>query len=243
MRGKGIIDTHGHLGEWFFPIPRYSLDEVDAILARYDIELCIFSSALAVMHDFREGNAWLKHAIAGRQRMAGYVTINPHYPDESRADLDAYLPLPNFLGVKYHTHYTNSRADSPLALKLLEDVQQRGVPILLHASAGQIANVAKALPDLRLIMPHFTLLAGPEASLLAGLPNVWVDFSGTDSHWGRVSEAVELLGHQRVLFGSDVTLIDPARALGMVDDADLTEEQCECILRRNAVDLFGLAKA
>lgn len=241
MRAERIIDVHGHLGEWFFPIPRYSLDEADAILARYGIELCIFSSALAVIHDFREGNAWLKQAIADRERMAGYVTINPHYPDDSRAHLDAYLPLADFLGVKYHTNYTNTRADSPLALNLLEDVQQRGVPILLHAPAGQIAKVAEHLPDLSIIMPHFNLLAGSDAPLLSGLPNVWVDFSGTDSHCGRVAEAVELVGHQRVLFGSDVMLIDPGRALGMVDDAGLTTEERECVLYRNAAELFGLA--
>ena len=237
-----IIDSHGHLGEWFFPIPRYSLDDVEAALARYGIERAIFSSALAVIYDFREGNRWLAEGIAGRERLLGYVTINPHYPDDSRRDLDAYLPRPEFVGAKYHTHYTRSRADANETLELLADVAAHGVPILLHASCGEIANVAQALPGLRIIMPHFTA-AAPDAALLKSLPNVWVDFCGTDSHHGRVHEAVALLGHERVLFGTDFTLIDPARALGMMADADLPDAQRAAIFCGNAEALFGLGGA
>ncbi len=235
----GIIDVHGHLGEWFFPIPRYSLDDVETALARYGIDRGIFSSALAVIYDFRDGNRWLADHIAGRERLLGYVTVNPHYPDDSRRDLDAYLPRPEFAGVKYHTHYTRSRADSDDALGLLADVATRDVPVLLHASADSIAGVAQALPALRVIMPHFNAAAA-DAPRLKPLANVWVDFCGTDAHRGRVAEAVALLGHTRVLFGTDFTLIDPARALGMMADAGLPEAQSDGIFRHNAETLFGL---
>ena len=43
----------------------------------------------------------------------------------------------------------------------------------------------------------------------------------------------------RVLLGTDSTLLDPAVAFGQIAAADLPQDQLEDVLWRNAVRLFG----
>jgi predicted TIM-barrel fold metal-dependent hydrolase len=45
---------------------------------------------------------------------------------------------------------------------------------------------------------------------------------------------------ERLLFGTDSTLIDPSVSLGVIRDAGFTAAELERVLWHNAADLFGL---
>lgn len=69
------------------------------------------------------------------------------------------------------------------------------------------------------------------------IPNVWCDMSGPSFHGGELDYAVENLGVERVLFGTDMP--GPyITNLGQVLGADLTQEQRELILYKNARKLL-----
>ena len=232
-----IIDAHCHFGEWPFPIRSYGKAETLRLMDDFGIALGIFSSAKAVLYDFREGNRELAPVIAGEPRMRGYVVVNPNYPEESRRELDTYLARPGFVGVKCHSAYTAQPPTSPGFRSLLPHLAELGRPVKYHAGFEQVAAVARDFPQLAFIVPHQGFL-GEEAGQAP--PNVYADFCGTPSDHDRIGSLVRSLGADHVLFGTDLTLINPAGILGMLEEADLPDADRELVLWRNACRLFGL---
>lgn len=234
-----IIDTHAHFGDWFFPIRHYGKQETLRLMEQLGIEKSIFSSAKAIVYDFREGNRDLKEVITDTPQMLGYVVINPNYVDESKQELDSYLELPDFVGVKCHASYTGCPPSSPAAKELLRYLQGRGKPILYHSNLEQLAEVAQEFPDIQFICPHF----GAVSDRLKEMPkpdNLYVDFCATATTRDKVRAAVQWLGAKRVLFGTDLTLINPSTILGMIEDAEISPEDKELVMHKNAVRLFRL---
>lgn len=236
-----IIDTHGHYGEWPFAIRRWEPEDIVALYETLGISKGIFSSSLAVTYDFIEGNAELAAKFKGFPQLLGYVTINPNYPEESICELEKYLPLPNFVGVKLHCMYTGVRVNSPNTLRILERVAEMGVPILIHGSLIETMEACREIPALKVIMAH---QAGyglrSHAVALADFPQIHFDFCSTPKEEGKLKAALEVVGAGRILFGSDVTLIHPSYVLGVLKDTPLTEEEREKILYKNAERLFGI---
>ena len=68
--------------------------------------------------------------------------------------------------------------------------------------------------------------------------NVYLEICSGFSLRNKIEDAVEAVGAQRVLFGSDMTLLDPASSLGMVLDAEISSEEKKKILYKNAEELF-----
>lgn len=233
-----IIDIHCHFGHWPFPIPAHGKAETLRLMERFGISLGIFSSAKAVVYDFREGNRELAAVIAGEPRMRGYVVINPNYPQESRRELDTYLARPEFVGIKCHAAYTGVSPSSPAFRELAPHLTEYGCPIKYHADLREVATVAREIPELRFIVPHqgFVNLGPGETPP----PNVYADFCGTATDRDRVRALVQALGADHVLFGTDLTLINPAMVLGMIEEAELAPQDKELILWGNAVQLFNL---
>ncbi|HWD82227.1 MAG TPA: amidohydrolase family protein [Kribbella sp.] len=48
------------------------------------------------------------------------------------------------------------------------------------------------------------------------------------------------MGPDRMMFGTDATLIDPSVALGALEAAELTQDEHAAITHQNAQALFGL---
>ncbi len=71
------------------------------------------------------------------------------------------------------------------------------------------------------------------------LPNVHVDTSGSIVDCGMIETAVAELGAGRILFGTDLPDIDFWGNLGKVTGADITPDEKDMILYRNAARLFG----
>lgn len=55
-----------------------------------------------------------------------------------------------------------------------------------------------------------------------------------------MAHVVERAPRERVLFGTDATLLDPAVAFGQVAAAGLRADQLEDVMWRNAARLFNL---
>ena len=139
-----------------------------------------------------------------------------------------------------------TRANDPLNDPVYEACQEHRMPVLLHcftaypgsapgqSTAEDIADVARRYPALVIQMAHLggDFIRGAEA--VAPFPHVLADFSGSYGERGMVDYAVERLGAERVLFGSDMPGSDFYHNLGKVLGADLTDEQRDLVLWRNA---------
>jgi predicted TIM-barrel fold metal-dependent hydrolase len=241
-----IIDIHTHYGKWPFPMQQLEPTEMVAVMKRRGIGKAIVSSSLAIVYDFREGNRTLAEAIRPHPELFGYVTINLNYPEAGIQELDTYLHNPKFLGVKIHQNYSRQKIDSPDGRRVLRALNEYRRPLLLHTYSSPLESpwnavpVAKINPRVSIILAHMGGDAWREGILAAKeSPNLFVDMCASWADADKVAAAVRELGPERVLFGSDFTLFDPAQTLGMIEEADLSQEVRSLILHGNAERLFG----
>lgn len=240
-----IIDVHAHYGWWSFPIRINSIEHINQLCERYEIEKVMLSSTEAIMCDMIRGNQQLAEAIKGQDRLLGYVVINPNYIDESSAEMRKYLYLPNFVGAKLHWTWAGQPLNSERTMELIKAYRRYDKPILIHTyslnDALAVINLIKQFPGLIVIMAH---MGGPDweraVRAVENHAQIFVEPCSSQPHRDKVRFAVDRLGPRRVLFGSDMTLLHPAFVLGMVMDADLTDSQRQAILYRNAKHVFGL---
>lgn len=239
-----VIDVHGHIGHWTFPTHCASVHHLQDYMERCQIAGTVVSHSLAITYDFVEGNARLAEAIQDAKGVWGYITLNPHYLAGSLAELDRYKEHPQFVGVKLHPEQQAYRLTDGNVLVLLEEVSELDLPVLVHTFPGQthdLCQVALQFPQIKFIMGH---MGGDDwahgIAAAAARENIWLEPCSSFPAVGKVNRAVEALGSERVLFGSDSNLLHPAFVWGMLEDAGLSPEEMENIAYRNAQGLFRL---
>jgi predicted TIM-barrel fold metal-dependent hydrolase len=121
-------------------------------------------------------------------------------------------------------------------------------PAAASCTPAMLAEVVRNFPDLRLIACHFggyEELRRAEESVI-GLP-VMVDCSWPPSLGEIPREELRSLirrhGAERVLFGSDWPMADPAVEMAVIRSLGLTDAEEAAILGGNAATLFGLTAA
>ncbi|MFI1395000.1 amidohydrolase family protein [Streptomyces sp. NPDC020681] len=242
-----IIDVHAHVGPWPF-----HMDNGDAaynlrLMDRYGIDLQLVSAAEAVVYDAVAGNAALRDVLAWHPRLLGYAVVNPNRIEESAEDLRRCLATGRFVGAKIHTTYPGRLIGSHEMSEAFDVVAEAGVPLLLHAWGPEVALLPELLasrPGLRIIVGHAGGDAWREAAgAAAECDRLYLEHCRTVTDAGRIAYARESgVPVERLLFGTDSTLIDPCWSLGVIRDAGFSADELERVLWRNAVDLFGLTE-
>ncbi|MGA4954254.1 amidohydrolase family protein [Streptomyces lavendulocolor] len=240
-----IIDVHAHVGRWQFHLTTGDADTNLALMDRYGIDLQIVSASEAVVYDAVAGNAALREALETRPRLYGYAVVNPNRIEESAADLRRCLDTGRFVGAKIHTHYPGRMPGCREMAEAFDVVAEAGVPLLLHTWGREVTLLPELVdprPGLRVIMGHAGGDAWREAAhAAAACDRLYLEHCRTATDAGRIAYAREAgVPVERMLFGTDATLIDPCVSLGVVRDARFTEEELERVLWRNAAELFDL---
>ena len=240
-----IIDVHAHCGKWFFPIFCDSPERVAELCDRYHIEKAVFSSSRAITYDMETGNREAAQFVQSDRRFYAYVYLNPRDSDRASYQMKTYFSNPRFVGVKLHPSYSGEPANSKATLKLLETLPEEKI-VLVHTwgreGVNQVCELADAFPKHRFILGHMG--GGAENEWRAGIegglrcPNTYLEVCGSVLQHDRIREAVDAVGSDRIVFGSDMTLLSPAFALGQILDSDIAEEDRRRILHDNAAKLF-----
>ena len=239
-----IIDVHAHAGPWFFSTDVGAVDVNIRLMDRYGIDLQIVSASEAVTYDMVSGNRWMAEALAEQPRLLGYIVINPNELNEAARELERYADTKQFVGVKIHTTYPALPLTSTATREALGMAADAGLPVLVHTWDDSVLSLVDVLdehPGLRVIAGH---MGGPawrtavEAAARADRLYLEPCCSVTDRD--RFRHALDRVAVEQMLFGTDSTLVDPAIALGVVMDAELSEVEYEHVMWRNAAELFGI---
>lgn len=262
-----VIDVHGHLGR-INQAPFWAADaaQLDASLVEAEVEELWISSARSLMYEAREGNAETMKALKDSQRLRGYVVMNPVCPD-SLLDLPL-LENDRVVGVKIHPDYHGYDARSSRVRGFLKEVAESTPLILTHISCmpgtafsetGKLLEYANEHPGTRFIFahiggifqdslyPYFPNYEGLEKIAAARLDNVYVD---TAHHLmyvypGVMQTVVEIMGADKLLFGTDMPLQGPMQArfaIEAIRALEIPEEDKEKILHANATSLLAGGK-
>jgi len=240
---KRIIDVHGHLSKFWLPMPWRNRDIV-AYLDRFSIEKYVASSLLAITENLIEGNRETWEFVKEYPgRVYGYVVVNPHYVEASLKEIERYSRAGGFVGVKVHDGYYMNIGPfySPNWRRILGLVSDLGWTVLCHDSLLSLSEIAPDYPEVNFISAHAanSTLAVRYAQGETQ-PNIFLDICGTPRNYGIIERIVELLGSaDNILFGTDLPLLSPASAIGKVENAEISQEEKEKILYKNALRIFN----
>lgn len=246
-----IIDCHIHLQS---PGAVYDQAEVDRCLRLADaagIDRMVYLFNLSTgggtggvdptPDDIRASND-LGLALLARHpdRFVGFCYLNPSHDHAfSLAEIDRCVANGPMRGIKLwiSVHATDPRLDP-----LMERAAALRVPVLHHAwykatefafnesTPAEIADLACRHPAVTIIMAHLGGGGWRGVRDIVPFPNVVVDTSGAQPQDGLVEYAVQELGAERVVFGSDWPLRDFAVQRARVDRADLDDAARALIL-------------
>jgi len=240
-----VVDVHQHNGPWPFPGRWGGIELNLRLMERCGIDAAIVSSGEAIVDDMVGGNARLARAIADHPNLYGYVVVNPRQPTLSARELERYANVPRFVGAKVHTSYSATPMGEPRMADLFAVLARWGRPVLIHTwGVGEVRalrELARRHPDLSIVVAHAGGDAWREAIEAArAAPNLYLDFCISSPERGRIERAVAALGPERVLFGTDSTLLDPRYMRSCFEEAEIAPEHRPLIMGGNAIRLFGL---
>lgn len=148
--------------------------------------------------------------------LKGMAFINPGYIKESLEELERCVNELGMIGVKLYNQYYFS---DPIVRDLIEKCIELDIPILEHAGklnympetqpfisdGTHFAKVAEDYPEAVVIHAHIAGGGDWEWSLkaIADHPNIFTDVSGSVYDEGIIEKTVEIMGAERVLFGTD----------------------------------------
>lgn len=240
-----LIDVHAHIMEE---------DQVENLLRtaeRYGVDRYYVSTLLGGYYpneqEIEDSNAMLARIMKEHPSIfKGYVYVNPQH--DNRMDvLRKGIEEQEMSGLKL---WVATYCDDPRVFPLVEKMIEYDKPIIIHTfvkAVGQldhestskhVANLAERYPEAKLIMAHLGGEPCHGIRPIAKYKNVWVDHSGTLVGSNDLQHAIDLLGVDRILFGTDMPIAF-ASSYGQVLEANLTNEEREKIFWKNTMELFG----
>lgn len=190
-----------------------------------------------------------------RDRLVPFGTVHPELSVEDNL---RFLHENGIVGVKLHPLFQNLSLDDPRVLDILTALAEAGMPVVAHVGAGADAAanergrpellraIADRLPDLTLIACHYggyhrldeaaEHVVGSSVTLETSWPPTMAELDAR--------LAVDLIrrhGPERVVFGSDWPMADPAAEIVAVRALGLTREEEEGILGGNLARILGLS--
>lgn len=250
------FDVHTHFGPFDFDVPDVADADLLGALEYPATRAAVASAALGIFGDPARGNAQAARAAAGTATgrpgagdrgdgIYGYVVADPTDLAHSEQQLRRYLDAPGMLGVKVHGEWSGTLTTAPAMTDLFALLAQFGRPVKIHnAGAGwdeALGVIARRHPRLPIIIAHAGL-GTPSvegARLAASNDNVYLEMSSSFAHLPTVREAVAIAGPDRLLWGSDAPLLEPAFVLGTYLDAGLAPDSMDRVFWGNAAQLFG----
>lgn len=175
----------------------------------------------------------------------GFCALNPLLGELAvRCEVERCVGRMGFRGLKLEIS-CNARSSAMRPVMLA--AREFGVPVLqhswsqtnirqraYHSDPEDTCELARRWPDVRVIMAHLTGCGYRGIRAARGLDNLWIDTSGGAPEAGLVEYAVEELGADRVLYGSDLPIRDLPVAIGRITGAAISATAKRAILCDNA---------
>jgi uncharacterized protein len=248
--GRNIFDAHlhapsdsGEVWQWH-PVTR-TFEEFDAYLGKTGVQRGIINSVRSQLaknaKEFIAGNREMARRVEkSKGRFLGACVVNPVLIDEALREMEDCRKQFGMLWVGELCNYT---VPYQYTIKEFEQLVAQAVKLNMvldvHTELEEMEYIIGKFPQATIVFPHFG--DGQEfdhifkrIDLVAKHPNTYLDTSGYGhDRVGMLEYAVKTIGEDRVLFGSDFSINDPATVIARVEHALITGEQRRKILSGN----------
>ncbi|MET0741119.1 MAG: amidohydrolase family protein [Candidatus Nanopelagicales bacterium] len=192
-----------------------------------------------------------------RSRLVPFGTVHPALSDEENL---RHLQDNGIPGVKLHPLFQEVMLGDPRVIDLMRALAEAGIVVITHAGSGgddaanergaphQLRRLADAVPELRLIACHYggyhrldeaeDVVVGSGVWLETSWPPTLAELAAT-----RVRAIIERHGADRVVFGSDWPMTDPAAEIAGVRALGLAPDDEAAVLGGNLARLLGLVRS
>ena len=248
IEGIKVIDFHGHVGRWDL----YGMKDDAALMlhamdqAGIDIA-CLFQ----IFHpDGTTGNNLAARFIAQHpDRFVGFAYVAPTMPESMAGELARAIDELHFVAIKLYPPYTPWEFNRPEWHSIYKFAHDRKLVVIIHTDHLRknrprfLQEIAPLFPDANFVAGHAGNVPEARAEAIAAAqahPNVYLETCSTFRTPGVIEELVEQAGADRVLYGSDMPLMDPRPQLGKIITANISAEAKRLVLGGNARRLIGL---
>ncbi len=214
----------------------------------------IVHSVATTAHSVPTINTFIAEQCAQHPEFIGFGTMHPDFED-MEAEVERALAL-GLHGFKLHPDTQQVNMDDPRLMSFYEIIAGR-VPLTVHtgdyrydySSPRRLARIMKTFPDLVVDAAHLSGWAtydiGYDIMVEEGLAHnerLFMDASSSFSWIGRrhMRELIRMWGPERVMYGSDYPMWDPTHELNEMLHCELTDDELEMVLWKNAERFSGV---
>ena len=239
-----IFDIHTYLEGYTLPGINQNSAQLMHTLQTRGIDRAILMSSRAAQADPLSGNRILKAMLEQGQGLYGCLVAHLSRVDASLQALRDLMGSKRFVGVMLTQMDPNEPLHPLVADEVLTACRRYQKPIFLNTPNALCVEAALGIAKVY-TMHRFIFVGMGGADWRTGIAaahqsvNIFLETSGPLDR-AKVPAAAEVIGSHRVLFGSGMPQLDPAAALGLLEDSDLSDLDKRRILFDNAAKLFNL---
>jgi predicted TIM-barrel fold metal-dependent hydrolase len=255
---RGIFDAHLHIpsdnGENFqWNLVTRDMPEFVAYLDKCGVRRGVISSSWSNKakspEDYRNGNREVaKYVDRYRGRFRGSCVITPFRIDDALSEIEHCHKQYGFVWLGEFCNYmTGYNYETPEWAEVMKLATKLNLVLQIHTNTREMRYLAENFPDATIVFPHLGASRDDifaRIDIVARHKNALIELSGSGiERVGILEKAIKEVGADRVLYGSDFTINDPAAVIARVRNAFLTAEDREKILFRNVERLLAKAGA
>ncbi len=244
-----IVDGHVHIGK----STRLQIDMDGAELVRvadtlgFDKICC--TDLTALFYDMHEGNRLLYEEMRRfPDRILGYASLHStRFGQEALDEIKRCKHDYGMHGLKIYSTPEMSIAESA-RVPILETCVELDLPILAHTTPAECEFLLSRVPEAKFIMAHaggqpFAHGDWNRAIMVAQkFPNLYLDTACSTIDTGFVETCIATLGGDRIIFGTDIPLLDPWPQLEKIRALRISDQDRELVMGGNILRLMGVAR-
>ncbi len=247
-----IIDAHNHLGlranDDEETLNRgLTEDDFLQLMEGAGIDKAVITPLFDRYGDYQAGNALLAEVIqAHPDRFLGFVRVDPYRTDQALEMIEEGIVEKGFYGIKMHPRSERFHLDDEVVNPIFEAAIDLEVPVLIHGGETNYCHpllfgrIAERFPAATIIMGH---MGKKEVSrgieMAEEFSNIILETSSTGNP-KTIEKAVERVGAERVVFGTDIPFFDPRVEIKKIRLLDVEPKIKSLILGENMRRILNL---
>jgi predicted TIM-barrel fold metal-dependent hydrolase len=248
-----VIDAHANFGYIGYCGQRdISFEEMLAASDEAGIDKLCVCSIDAIEFDMEEGNKQIYQLMKQYpDRVIGFVGIpSPYFGKKGVEEVQRAVEVYGMKGVGEIVAMPGCPIDLPQWIAILEKAADLKVPVLVHDAPGPCARAAERVPEVSILLAHIGTGLGltvgewlDAIEMAKSHPNVYLETCTSITSYGQIEMAVNELGADRIVFGTDTPLLDPDVQKAKITRADISAEAKQLILGNTMARLLDIPVA